>query len=175
MFSEKFLRKIKLVEDFQIEIEMPKDEFLKKLPYLVEPSDLGIFSHAFEQFSSSRTIYKGQVFPDFFRIRRRRRMFDTSLNLALAEGILKAHGDNTLIDVKVTGLNGFYKFFPILILGVEAIFLLTFLVSDMPTILIGFMLFQTTLFFSIFYFIMRRGTKAMRYELERDFYFLKKR
>ena len=76
-----FLRKLKLIEDFSTTITMDRGTFVNKLKNYVDEDRGG-----FEVFSRCTKEFKGQVGYDSFKIRRRPRIFDVIMNVAVPGG-----------------------------------------------------------------------------------------
>ncbi|HOX81899.1 MAG TPA: hypothetical protein PLJ60_11690 [Chryseolinea sp.] len=173
---KELLERIKLIVHFTIELEIEKPVFVNKLIQNIDEGDTGTFFSPFEAFSSSKNNYKGKVAFDQFKIRRRRKFFDTNMNLATAKGAFKQVDKNVVIQTEINGFNGmlipYYIFVPIFYL----LFIIGFAFADSSPqelwYIIPFMIVHATLMLGFPYFFMRRGVSKMKYELERDLYYM---
>lgn len=173
---ENLLKKLKLIENTTTTLQLSKVEFIKKLNEITEPGDTGFLSSSFDIFSSSKKEFKGIVNYDSFKIKRRRRLFDSNANIAVANGTVIEKNGELIIDTQINAFNNFFIAFYIFLIIFYSIFFSVFLFSDMNTsfIAIPFLLFHATLMFGLPYFMMRRSVKKLKYELERDFFYLTK-
>nr|WP_321235557.1 hypothetical protein [uncultured Psychroserpens sp.] len=173
---ESFLRKIKLIDDMTTELSISKSEFIARLSALVEESSLGLFSDLGDVFSSNRAEYKGRVDYNGFKLKRKRRFFDTKINIAIVTGTYRQVADKLVIDSKIVGFKGVMIFFFLFILLFYLLFIGTFLSngidSNMPTFVLPFMLVHALFMFGIPYFIMRRSVKRFKYDLEREYHYI---
>ena len=172
------LGRLKLIDHITTELPIEKRDFVSKLKSSVDQGNTGLLFSAFEAFSSSKNEYKGMVTHDSFKIRRRRRLFDMSIGLAVAEGSFRQKDNLLVIDSTIKGFHGI--FIPIIIF--VALFYIAFILvsifSEAPGniewIFIIFVPFHAAIMLGIPYFIMRRGVSRMKYELERDFFYMTK-
>jgi len=176
---KEFLEKIKLVDYMTTEIEMQKDEFVKKFKESVDEGSVDFFSGAFDVFSSSKNEYKGHVGLKDFEIKRRKRMFDVNMSFAVAKGKFKSNEENIIVETEINGFSGmmipFYLFLILFYLGfVGMIFFAGETGNDEVLMAFPFLIIHAVFMLGIPYFMMRRGVKRMKYELERDFFYLTK-
>jgi hypothetical protein len=175
---KELLERLKLIQHFTIEIEAEKSDFVKKLMERVDEGSTGTFFSAFEAFDSSKNEYKGTARSDGFKIRRRRKFFDMNLNLAIAKGSYRQKDNLLLIDTEIYGFHGmlipFYIFVPIFyVIGI-----IVFLTTDnppQPWFVFPFIVVHAVFMLGIPYLIMRKGVNRMKYDLERDLFFIAKR
>ena len=177
---KEFLKKIKLIENFTIEIEFKKNDFVSKLKEHVDEGSIGLFANAFDVFSSSKNEYKGHVSYDEFKIKRRKRFFDMNKNLAIARGSYKQKNETLIIETEINGFNRIMIPYFLFTIVFYLIFIGVIIMTDsFKGIEVGFvflfLFIHATFMFGIPYFLMRRSTKRMKYELERDFYYLTKK
>ncbi|MEL6628917.1 MAG: hypothetical protein AAFQ92_25590, partial [Bacteroidota bacterium] len=78
--------KLGLIDYMTMTLEIDKLDFVRKLRKQIDESSLGVFSDVGDAFSSSKNEFKGQVDHEGFQIKRKRKMFDTSFNFAVAKG-----------------------------------------------------------------------------------------
>ena len=102
---EDFLRKMKLVDDLSITLKVNKSHFIAAFRGNVDESDLdGVFSGAFDAFSSSKNLYRGEVNSQNFRIRKKRTFFNNYASLPIAKGRFIQREDNLVIETKINGV-----------------------------------------------------------------------
>ena len=169
-----FLRKLKLIEDFSTTITMDRGTFVNKLKNYVDEDRGG-----FEVFSRCTKEFKGQVGYDSFKIRRRRRIFDVNMNGAVAEGTYRQSGASLIIEAEVRSFHGvmipLYLFLILFYIGfISAFFFIGDLHIQVIVLLISVGLVHGGLMFGIPYIMMRRSLARMKYELEREFYYMAK-
>ena len=175
---KRFLRKIKLITDFSTNVHIQKHEFVRKFKQHVDEKSVGLFSDAFDIFSSSKNEYKGRVEIDGFKIKRKRKLFDTGLNLSVAQGSYKQEGETLTIEAEINGFSGamipFYLF-AIVFYSVFIALLLTGDHEESPiSFLLPFVLFHAAFMFGIPYYMMRSSVEKMKHDLEREFYYMTK-
>jgi hypothetical protein len=174
-----FLKKIQLLEHHTIQLAMPRQDFVNRLRQQVDDREIGIFADSFDVFTASENDYKGQVSPHGFRIKRRRRLFDLNMNLAIASGTLREEGDLLFIDTEINGMSGmmipFVVIAAIIYVVAIGIFFIASTSDDVtPAFFTPILLLQATLLLAIPYFLMRSSVRRLKRELEREFYFLTK-
>lgn len=172
------LERLKLVDYLTTEISIDKKDFIEKLKMNVDQGDIGVFYSAFEAFSSSKNEYKGTVTFDSFKIRRRKKFFDINMSLAIAEGSFRQKEKLLIIESRIKGFRGIFVPFIAFILMFYVAFIATFNFSDnsrsMEWLIIPFIFIHASIMLGVPYFIMRRAVSRMKYELERDFYYMTK-
>ncbi|MBT1712171.1 hypothetical protein KK062_28275 [Fulvivirgaceae bacterium PWU5] len=170
------LERLRLVDHLTIEMPIEKRDFIDKLTRNVDQGDIGIFLSPFEAFSSSKNEYRGTVTFDSFKIRRRRRLFDMNMSLAVAEGSFTQKDNILVVEATIRGFRRIFIPFFLFIACCYVAFIISFIVSDtsgnMGWFFIPFIFIHATLMLGIPYYIMRRGVSRMKYELERDFYYI---
>ena len=172
------LTKIKLIDHLVVELDIDKTTFISKLKARMDESDLGWFSDSFDVFSSSKNDYKGQVSLDGFKIKKRKRLFDPNMHLAIASGTFRQNNGILFVDVEISGL-------PNMMVFVMAVLLFVYLTiigniiaggsirTDFPLPL--FIIIYGLMMLGIPYLVMRQNVRHLKNELERDlFYFAKK-
>ena len=172
------LERLKLVDYLTTEIPIAKKDFVEKLKMNVDPGDIGIFLSAFEVFSRSKNEYKGIITSESFKIRRRRKFFDMNMSFAVAEGGLKQRENLLIIESTIKAFSGIFIPFIAFLLTIYIALTITFIFSDslgnMGWFFAPFIFIHASIMLGIPYFIMRRSVSRMKYELERDFYYLAK-
>lgn len=172
------LERLRLVDHLTTEIPIEKKDFIDKLTRNVDQGDIGIFLSAFEAFSSSKNEYKGTVTFDSFKIRRRRRLFDMNLGLVVAEGSFRQKDNILVVEATIRGFQGIFIPFLLFIAFFYVAFIISFIVSGTQGstgwFFIPFIFIHAAMMLGIPCYIMRRGVSRMKYELERDFYYITK-
>jgi hypothetical protein len=170
------LERLKLVDHLTTEIEIDRKTFVEKLQNNVDRGDAGFFTSPFEAFSSSKNQYKGIVTFDTFKIRRRRRFFDMMQSrLAVAEGRFIQRENMLVVEATIKSFAGIFLIvmftFYLLLIGSMAF---SDANGNKDWAFIPFILIHALFMLGIPLFIMRRAVSRMKYELERDLYFLTK-
>jgi hypothetical protein len=171
-----FLKKIKLIDDSIVNLEINREEFVERLSMIVDKGSVSMYSNPFEIFSSSKNEFIGQVNSNRFLLKRRRRIFDMNQNVAIAKGVLTELNGKLIIETEINGFKSFFIVFYIALLIFYSVFAITLINSDNSDTIFSilFLLIHGALMFSIPYFLMRRSVKKMKYELERELFFLTK-
>lgn len=171
------LKRLKLIDHLSMALPINKIDFIGRLYNITDAGGVGVFSNFFDLFSSSKNEFKGQIDLNGFKLQRRVKMFDTSMNFAIANGQFKEADGELIIDTEINGLTNYMLFFYsiVLVFYLLIIALVTFGDSETPFIAIPFILFHGFIMFAIPYFMMRRSVKRLKYELEREFFFLTKK
>jgi hypothetical protein len=177
---DEFLRKIKLLDHFKVELEIERHLFVDRLMSVVDPGDTGILFASFEGFRSNKKEYKGKVGNDGFEIRRRKKLFDTNMNLAVAKGKLRQRDNYLVIETEVNSFNNFFVFFFIITIVIYGFAIIAILFSENgddgnnigTAIGLPFLLLHAAFMFGIPYMMMRNSTKRMKYDLTREFHYL---
>jgi len=170
-----FLKKLNIIDNLQTELEIQKIDFVGTLRKHVDEDSTGIFSDMSDAFSSSKNEYKGAVTMNGFKIKRRRKFFDMNMNMAVAKGTYTQHGDKLIIDTEINGFHNMMIPFYIFCIIIYAVFIVGFMFGEgAPLFALPFLLIHGAFMMGIPYFIMRRSTKRLKYELEREFFYFTK-
>jgi hypothetical protein len=173
---KRFLRKLRLIDHLTIKLPISKTDFVNKLNEITEISSTRIFYDAFDLFFSSKKEFKGQIDLQGFELRRRRRLFDNNVNMAIANGTFSENNEQLNIDVDINGFNNIFLVFYIFLIIFYLFIFFNILNSerrnDFTVILI--MLIPVTFSFLFPYFMMRRSVERFKYELERELFYLTK-
>ncbi|MCB2408253.1 hypothetical protein [Hymenobacter lucidus] len=169
-----FLQKLKLVDYFTAELEIEQAEFAGKLQKSVDKADIGMFSGIADIFSASKNQFKGSVDGAGFRLKRKRKLFDTTRSLALAEGTFSQQDQLLVIATKVNGFSGMmipYFIFLLIFycLFVGGFFLMASSTGRQVALMLPFVALHAAIMFGIPYFMMRRSVKQMKANLVREF------
>jgi hypothetical protein len=173
---KEFLKKIKLIDYLRTELQISRNEFVDKLNSIVDEGGTGFFSGPFDTFSSSKNEFKGRISYDGFKIKRRRRFIDTNINLATANGVFSEQNGKLVIETEINGFSGFIIPFYIFLIIFYSIFFFSigFEKNNSGIVVLPFIMLHAAFMFGIPYFMMRRSVKRLKYELEREFYYLTK-
>ena len=175
---DEFLKRLKLLDHFTVELEIERHLFVDRLMSVVDPGDTGTLFASFEGFRSNKKEYKGKVGDS--EIRRRKKLFDTNMNLAIAKGKWRQSDNYLVIDTEVKTFNNFFIFFFIIGIVIYGFAVTAILFSENgddgsnigSAIGLPFLLLHAAFMFCIPYMIMRNSTKRMKYDLTREFHYL---
>lgn len=162
-------------------MEIQKNEFVSKLKQQVDVASIGVFSDMFDVFTPGKNEYKGEVGYDGFKIKRRRRFFDVNMNLAIATGTFQQEDEKLIIETEINGFSGMLIPFYLFGLVFYAIAIGTMLTANnfsgngggFP--IVFFLIIHAAFMFGLPYLMMRRSLKRMKYDLEREFFYLTKK
>ena len=174
-----FLKQIRLIEHLTTELDIQRSEFVNIFKQHVDEGSTGFMSDAFDVFSSSRNEYRGHVGLDGFKIKRRKRFFDMNMSLAVASGTFRQKENSLIIETEINGFSGKMIPFYIFLIVFYLVFILSFSFSDNiegngAGFVLPFLIIHGAFMFGIPYLLMRRSTKRMAYELEREFFYMTK-
>lgn len=176
-----WLERWKIIDSLRMELELSKGVFVSRLQEIVEPGSINTALHSFEIFSRDQRPYKGQVDLNGFKIRKKRRMFDFNHSLSVAEGTFDQERDRLVIQAKIDGFKPLYLFYYFLLIFIYGWVLGSILLTnarsvepDTPGFVVLLIVLHALFMFTIPYFIMRYGTRQLKRELEREFFFLTK-
>lgn len=173
---KEYLKKLQLVDHATIEIDIRRSEFVDRLNKIVDEAGTGLFSDTLDIFSQSKNEFKGTVDLEGFKIKRKRRFFDTYMNMATASGSFTDRDNGLTVETEINGFSSimiiFYVFaliiFPVFISGIFSS------LNANTNFSFPFILVQFVFLLLLPYFLMKRSVKRMKYELEREFYYLTK-
>jgi hypothetical protein len=173
---KEFLKRIKLIDYLTVNLELSKKDFVERLSSIVDEGEAEVFSNSLNIFSSSKNEFIGQVNSDGFKLKRRKRFFDININWAIAKGTLSENGGQLIINAEILGFANSMIFFYVFIIVVYSIGFISLFNSDEKNKLIIslFLLIHGVFMFSIPHLILRGSVKKLKYELEREFFFLTK-
>jgi hypothetical protein len=173
---DSLLEKLKLTDHLTTELIIERKEFIDKLKRNVDEGNISVFFSPFEIFSSSKNEYIGTVTYDSFKLRRRKRIFDMKQGYAIVEGTFKQNENTLIINSTIKGFRGIFIFYLVALLFAYMAGFFAFIFSDVsqPIWLPLFFLLHAAFMFGIPYFIMRKSVSRMKYDLERDLYFMTK-
>ncbi len=169
-----FLRKIKVLDSFEIDLPISKKEFVTKFSSNVSAGGTSLFSNYFEAFSKSKKEYVGQVNSNEFKIRKRRSFYEGNRGHIVASGIIREEGNGIKVS---TEINGMTLSMGIIICATIVIYILLFgalMIGEnifSLTSIIILLLFAVVILSPIYY--ARRGVASMKNNLERAFHFIR--
>jgi hypothetical protein len=170
------LERLRLIDHLKTEIQIDKDEFVARFQDIVASGGAASLLFSFEAFSFSKKEYTGTVTADSFRIRKRNKLFDTNIGLAIAEGTINHKEQSLIIDSKIVGFHPFYILFLAMVILIYVFIIVAFISSGnretFDPIAIPFFIIHAALMLGIPYVIMRRSVSRLKYDLERDLFFL---
>jgi len=131
----------------------------------------------FDIFSSSNNEYRGRVEREGFEIRRKRKLFDLNQNLAIASGTYKQFGEKLVVETEINGFSNWMIPYYIVTIFFYAIFFGGILFAstssgEMVGFIFPFIFLHAIFMLGLPYFLMKRSTQKMRYELEREFHYM---
>ena len=171
-----FLKRIKLIDTFVIELSIELQELVKKIENFVDDDSYDIL----EGFRNTEKKFKGKINKKGFRIRKKLAYANSTKVNTIANGKFKEQNGKTLIEIEINGFDTFLKFFYCVLIFFWGIFIFTlfkYLINGKLNLLDNGMpvMFLFVLSFTILpYFQMKRNVEKMRYDLEREFYHLTK-
>jgi hypothetical protein len=173
---KEILKRLKLIDYLTTTLRASKYDFVNRLSNITDIGSSGMFSDTFDVFSSSKNEFKGQVDLNGFKLKRRRRFFDTSMTFAIAKGTFNENNGQLTIETEINGFHNFIIVFYVFLIIFYSILIFGILREDNKESFVGipFLLLHGTFMFAIPYFIMRRSVKRLKYELEREFFYLTK-
>ena len=177
---KEFLRKLKLVDHLTVELEIEKSDFVERFKQVVDFGSVGEFGSLFDLFSRSKNEYIGSVHEGGFMIKRKRKLFNPALSMAVATGQFIQKGQKLTINSEINSFKGRMVFFYAFAFIFYCIFVAAFFIpsegqsSSMNSYFLPFIFMHAAFMFGIPYFFMRSATKAMKRELEREFFYLTK-
>ncbi|MDI9310769.1 MAG: hypothetical protein QM535_11180 [Limnohabitans sp.] len=171
-----FLKKIKVIDFLTISLSVKKSDFVKSFEDIVENASIGFFSDPFDPFIRSDKEYKGTVYDSGFEIKKRKRFFDNNFNIAVASGSFIEKDGELIIETEINGFSKFFIFYySFLILGYSAgVIGLLNSENEISFIAVPFLLIHAFFMFAFPYFIVRKSVQKLKYELEREFFYLTK-
>lgn len=175
---KRLLERLKLIDYLTTEIAIERRVLVDRLTKSVDSGKTSFIFSSFEAFGSSKNEYKGIVTYDGFKIRKRRKLFDSGISLAVAEGTFRQKDDRVIVDSTITGFRRYFIFFLVVLLFFYLGSIISFFISydnssnALGWIVIPFVIVHAAFMLGIPYFIIRRGVSKMKYDLERDLYFL---
>ncbi|MEM6397399.1 MAG: hypothetical protein AAF741_13710 [Bacteroidota bacterium] len=168
--------KLGLIDHLELTFDIEQIEFVKQLKAHVDESNLSLWSDMGDPFSRSKNEFKGIVDQNGFKIKRKKKFFDVNFNLATAEGRFHQERDQLRIDIELNGVAKRLKIFFVFVVLFYAIFFVTIFglgqSGEVPLFVLPFMLIHAAFMIGIPYFILRRSVKRMKYELERELFFI---
>lgn len=174
-----FRDQLKLSDHLTTTLELTKAEFINAFNKNVDIGNIGLFSNAFEVFSSSPNRYKGTISENSFALKMKRRMFGSNMKMSRAYGVFRQENGKLIIETEIKGFNQFVKFFLgfflLIYAGAISTFLLNTALHKEIYVLIALIIAHAVFMFSVFYLLICRSVRYMKYDLEREFFFWTKK
>ena len=175
-----FLKKLKLIDHFTVELEVERYFFVDRLMSVVDPGDTGTLFSSFEGLSSSKKEYKGKVGDNGFEIRRRKRLFDMNMGSAIAKGEWRQRDNHLIIETEINSFNNFFILFFVILIVIYVFGVISLLFARngedgnnlITLVALPFLLLHAAFMFGVPYIVMRNSTKRMKYDLTREFHYL---
>jgi pilus assembly protein TadC len=173
---KEFLIRLKLIEHLTSRLDISKISFVNRLSEITDRGDTGLLSDTFDVFSSSKNEFKGEVTFENFKIKRRRKFFNTNMSYAVANGTFLEHEGKLIVETEISGLTNYLIFFYGFLIVIYSIFILSFLLTGNKEgfFALPFILLHAAFMFLVPYFLIRRSVKRLKYDLEREFFYLTK-
>lgn len=145
-----------------VTLSIGKIDFIGRLYKITDAGNIGVFSSVFDIFSSSKNELKGQVDLEGFKLQRRAKLFDTSMNFAIANGQFREADGELVIETEINVLSNYLLFFYGVLIIFYFIIIVILLFSDNKSsvIAIPFIILHGAIMFAVRYFIMRRSVKS---------------
>ena len=174
--ANNLLKRLGLVDHLEFVLDTDRHALAERLSLNVE-NDQSDFS---DLFSSSKCEYKGNVTANGFSIRRRKRWFDTSPAFCKVNGVFQDVGNNNgqvRVSVEINAFSGRVRLMTILIgifYGVAICATLGFGIFKDPKALFGLLgvVIHGFLMVGILYLVLRKSTRRMKYDIERDLFYI---
>ncbi len=163
-----------LTQEFTTELNISKSEFIKRFKEDVDDRSLDFFSEIGEHFIKSKNRLKGQIDDNGFTIKKRRKFFEHNLIFAKANGTFSSHGEKLIIHTTVTSVNRLLYFIPVFALIYFAIAVIILGVPKAPVLIVPFLIVHFAFMAYIFYRLTKKSVEVLKYDLEREYYYLTK-
>lgn len=174
------LTKLKLIHQVEIELLVQKTDFVKRLSEQVTPGKIGYFAEMLDGFAfRNKQEYRGEVTLDGFKIKKRKKMFDTSMNLAQATGTYVQKDEKLLLNIEINGFSRLMVPYYLFCLLIYLFFFVGYFTVDeiggnFPSLFLPFIIIHALFMLGLPYILMRRSMKKLTYDLEREFVYLTK-
>lgn len=174
---KKILRRLKLIEDFDFEIEIKRPEFVEKLSNKLEDYEFSIMSEIFEIFDSGPPGYKGKITNDDFEIKRKRELFNYVPSIPIVKGRFKEDNNRLLIHTEIRGLRIGMIILLSIIFSILTLLACLVAFSNNKEVFpaIFFLVFPIPFIAILHYFQIRHAIVTMKRDLERELYFISKK
>ena len=167
------IRKIHLVENLKIKLEIDETEFIKKLESQVDETQ----SDFLDLFSRSKNKYKGMVFQNSFELKRKKRFSDSKANYAIATGTFEQADNNLIVTLEIKAFDEDVLNFSIcgllaFTLLINCILLFSKWEGHLGIYTIPFILILDSFLLGWPYILFRGSVKRMAFELKKDLYLM---
>jgi hypothetical protein len=175
---EEFLKKIKLLNEFTVNLNIDKNIFASAFKNQVEEKDIDSFlSSAFEVFSSNKKRYKGFVNFNEFKIREKQSFGNRKFGNIKAIGRFSQKGERLEILTKINGWTNFMFIY----FGFTLVFYCVFLglffsgftsINNEFYFILPFIFIHAIFMFGLPIYQIRKGVSKLKDDLEREFHFV---
>jgi len=171
------LIKIGLIEFLKIELDVNKLKFFEIFRNNVDGSQ----SLIFDLFSSSKNQYKGTVNIDGFQINHKLNFFDSNRSFVDLTGSIEQKDNKLLIETEINAFSRLISINIIMIFVIYLVILISYITIKIKGIAadlgIPFIIISLIFLFLflISYLFMKRSVTKIKYEFERDLYFMTKK
>jgi hypothetical protein len=170
------LIRLKLIELFTTTLDISKINFVNRLSEITDRGDTGLFSDTFDIFSSSKNEFKGEVTFDNFKIKKRSKFFNRNMGYAVANGTFSEQDGKLVVETEISGFTNYFIFFYAFLIFTCSIFIVVLLLTfnKPPFFVLPSLLLHFAFMFLVPYLLVRRSVKQLKYDLEREFFYLTK-
>lgn len=171
-----FLKKIKLIDSLELVLPITKETFIERLKAAIDDGRMNFFQSLFRP---TKFRYNGKILSDTFELKQNRKFFDAIINYAIAKGVVTSEEDKVVVKTEICSFHSFYfilAIFVSLFYPISLVFLLSEenLLGAERTFVVSFIVLHGIVMITIPYFMIKSAVKNMKYDLEREFYFLVK-
>jgi len=174
---KKIFEKLGLSEHITTELTLPKNEFIDKFKEMVDEREKGFFAGSPARPSTGREEFEGKVYENGFRVKRKKKSFEFTINEAVATGNFEQQGDKWVLKTEISGFSRKMIPFYLFIIPFYIVFIYAFLTSpDLDTeyrTYVALILFSSAiLMFFLPYILMRNDTQSLKHDLEKEFFYI---
>jgi hypothetical protein len=171
-----FLLKIGLIDKLTLELDITREEFIKRFQQNVDADQFELF----EILSRSKNQYKGTITLNNFQMEKRRSFTTSNFSRGTATANFFHQNDKLVVEASITSVRRlyvvFFLFFMTIIYATSLFTVIVSVVQDEPSSIkfwvIPFILIHAAFIFGIPYLILKSTVRKMKYDLERDLYFM---
>jgi hypothetical protein len=171
---KEYLIKLKLIDFLTVVLEMNREDFVDNLSAITDNEVIGMFSEGFGAFSSNNNEFIGQINATNFKIKRRNRFMESNQNIAVASGTFSENNGQLIIETEINGIHSFLIFMScVMVLFISVPIFLS--IKKGEYFALPLLLVFAAIALSGPYLAMKGSVKRLKYELEREFFFLTKK
>lgn len=167
---KKFLEKLKLVQYFNSELTMSKDEFMEMMKEKIDQEKLGFLSDSFDAWTSHKNNFKGVFTNDKIIFKGRQSFFNKLSNIPQATITFQENYKNTTVITKLSGLRGQLLIMLIFVLIANLFVLILIMNSRIPFQPIFPTIFGLTSMLLFVYMFARIGISGLRKKISQELY-----